>query len=217
MTEVVAGRGWPGTRLVGEQGAHAAWLLVQHATHAIASFADGRILRRLKSPGPDIRSLASSPDAKTLYCAVSGTIWAVPAAGGEARKLGAGDSAVVDPRTGDLIVKLDETAASRLARLPAGGGPEQEIPIRSEFRLIPPPLAPNAVGRDGRILLPVASADSWFWHLAVLEPETGRLQRIPVRYQTDFHYAAWGAEGEVIALGVGMRSSLWRFRPEAGR
>ena len=33
MTEVVAGRGWPGTSLVGEQGSHAAWLLVQHATH----------------------------------------------------------------------------------------------------------------------------------------------------------------------------------------
>ena len=31
LREIVAQRGWPGHRLVGEAGAHAAWLLVQHA------------------------------------------------------------------------------------------------------------------------------------------------------------------------------------------
>lgn len=32
MREVVAARGWPGHALAGEDGAHAAWLLVQHAS-----------------------------------------------------------------------------------------------------------------------------------------------------------------------------------------
>ena len=33
MKEIVAKHGWPGKRLVGADGAHAAWLLVQHADH----------------------------------------------------------------------------------------------------------------------------------------------------------------------------------------
>jgi hypothetical protein len=33
MKRIVAERGWPGRSLVGEDGAQAAWLLVQHADH----------------------------------------------------------------------------------------------------------------------------------------------------------------------------------------
>ena len=33
MKEIIAKHGWPGVRLVGKDGANAAWLLVQHATH----------------------------------------------------------------------------------------------------------------------------------------------------------------------------------------
>jgi hypothetical protein len=32
LKELVAARGWPGSSLVGTDGAHAMWLLVQHAT-----------------------------------------------------------------------------------------------------------------------------------------------------------------------------------------
>jgi hypothetical protein len=33
LAEIVDEHGWPGKRLVGEDGASAAWLIVQHATH----------------------------------------------------------------------------------------------------------------------------------------------------------------------------------------
>lgn len=33
LADLLAGRGWPGRTLVGEQGAQAAWLLAQHADH----------------------------------------------------------------------------------------------------------------------------------------------------------------------------------------
>lgn len=36
MQELVAALGWPGRTLVGEDGAHAAWLLVQHADYDLA-------------------------------------------------------------------------------------------------------------------------------------------------------------------------------------
>jgi uncharacterized protein DUF6624 len=40
MKEIVAAHGWPGKSLVGEDGAHAAWLLVQHAD-------DDRVFQKL--------------------------------------------------------------------------------------------------------------------------------------------------------------------------
>lgn len=36
VKEIVAARGWPGKSLVARDGAHAAWLLVQHADHDVA-------------------------------------------------------------------------------------------------------------------------------------------------------------------------------------
>ena len=36
MKQIVAVYGWPGTSLVGDDGAHAAWLLVQHADEDVA-------------------------------------------------------------------------------------------------------------------------------------------------------------------------------------
>jgi hypothetical protein len=36
LKEIVEKRGWPGKTLVGNGGAHAAWLLVQHADHDVA-------------------------------------------------------------------------------------------------------------------------------------------------------------------------------------
>jgi hypothetical protein len=36
LKELVAERGWPGSSLVGVDGAHAMWLLVQHATADLA-------------------------------------------------------------------------------------------------------------------------------------------------------------------------------------
>ena len=35
MAEIIASHGWPGSTLVGEDGAKAAWLLVQHADHDV--------------------------------------------------------------------------------------------------------------------------------------------------------------------------------------
>src|SRR5690349_20618500 len=34
VREIIRARGWPGRRLVGDDGAHAAWLIVQHADTA---------------------------------------------------------------------------------------------------------------------------------------------------------------------------------------
>lgn len=50
LRQMVAAHGWPGTSLVGEDGAHAAWLLVQHADHDPAF--QQECLDRMTAAGP---------------------------------------------------------------------------------------------------------------------------------------------------------------------
>ena len=185
---------------------------------AIASISEGRIARRLKGAKGPFDGLAASPDGKTLYYVAAGAVWAIPATDGEPRKVRAGDAVAVDPRQGDLIVQLREKEGIRLVRVPASGGPEREIPFRSEVRLGATPLAPNAVRADGRIVLATLAKDNWFWKLAVLDPETGAVEAVPLNYEGDIPVPGWTADGKILALAFPLRASLWRFRPApAGR
>jgi hypothetical protein len=49
MKEIVAKLGWPGNRLLGEEGAHAAWLLVQHAEPAFQKECLAKMERAVKA------------------------------------------------------------------------------------------------------------------------------------------------------------------------
>ena len=181
---------------------------------AVATIADGRIVRRIRGvKGTGIQRIACSPDAKTIYYTVSGSLWAISASDGTPRKLGAGDSVAVDPRNGDLIVQLNEAERVRLVRLPASGGPPQEIPFRSDLRLARILLAPNAVWKDGRILTTVASNDSWWFGVAVLDPRSGRVERVPLNYPADLDYPGWTPDGRIVSAAYTLRAALWRFRP----
>jgi Tol biopolymer transport system component len=180
---------------------------------AIASIADGRIVRRLQGgKGADIQGLACSPDAKTVYYTAGGGVWAVPATDGTPRKVGEGDWVAVDPRQGDLIVLFGENMP-RLMRLPASGGAPQEIPFKSELHLSRGALAYNAVGPDGRILVVVFSDDDWFRGPAVLDSRTGRVEQVPLTYPVDFRSPGWTPDGRIVSMGSTLRAALWRFRP----
>jgi hypothetical protein len=181
---------------------------------AIATITDGRIVRRIKgASGAGIQRMACSPDAKTIYYTASGSLWAISASGGTPRKLGAGDSVAVDPRNEDLIVQLNEAERVRLVRLPASGGPPQEIPFHSDLRLTRILLAPNAVWKDGRILTTVASNDSWWFGVAVLDPRSGGVERVPLSYPADLDYPGWTPDGRIVSAAHALRAALWCFRP----
>ena len=181
-------------------------------TIATASVANGRITRRIPFDKGAIKSLASSPDGKTLYCAANGTIWAIPVAGGEPKKLHAGESVAVSPDGQVLLVELFETSLVRLVRVPVNGGPEQEI--RLTGRLRPAPQSnPGAISKDGRILVPLGTP-TWYQPPGLLDPATGRLTAIKTDYITDVHSIGWTPDGQVMALGFDMRSALWKFQPE---
>jgi hypothetical protein len=188
-------------------------------TIVIASAADGRIVRRLKGAkgaGATL-SLAASPDGKTLYYAVSGTVWAIPATDGEPRKISAGESVTTDPRGRELIVQQVEKDSNRLVRVPLAGGAESTIPLQGELHLTWAPLSSRAVGKDGRIVLTVSAKDSWFWQTAILDPETGRIEKVPALQEADTYIPCWTADGRILAVAVPIRAAIWRFRPGGRR
>jgi Tol biopolymer transport system component len=182
---------------------------------AVASVADGRIVRRVTELRGDIESLVSSPDGKTLYYSSSKMIWAVPAEGGEPQKIADGDAVVVAPGGRELIVKLYEKQGSRLLRIPVTGGPARAIPFQQNLTLTSTPLAANAIAKDGRILVQVASVDSWYWRAAILDPASGQVTRVPVHFDGDLFFSGWGSDGRVLAMGIGMKGGVWRFQTKA--
>ena len=106
-----------------------------------------------------------------------------------------------------------ETERVRWLKTGLDGGMEQPIPVKGESRFTYAPVGPGAVGRDGRIVLPIAVNDSWFWAPAIFDPNTGTGQRIPVPFKADPPSPAWTNDGKIIAAVYSLQSSLWRFRP----
>jgi hypothetical protein len=182
----------------------------------VASIADGRIVRRLDqiSTG-EITSLAASPDGKTLYYVASGTVWAVPSDGGQPRRIAAGDAVAAHPNGKELIVQIVEKEGIRLMRVPVSGGAEQPIPIQSALRLTSVWLSPKAIGNDGRVLVSVATPDSWFYRPAILNLQNGMLDRIPLDFDGDVMAPGWAGDGRIVSSGLPTKATLWRFRPAA--
>ena len=186
-----------------------------HRVVAIASLADGQIVRRLDDvPGNGVSDLAASPDGKTLYYVVSGTVWATEVGGGQPRRIGPGDGVAADPNGKDLIVQLNEKEGVRLFRVPVSGGAAQPIPIYSPLPLGDTLLSPNAVGRDGRVLLSLNTPDSWFFKAGILDPRSGKLAEIPLNFSGDLIAPGWLNDGRILSSGWPLRSTLWCFHPE---
>jgi hypothetical protein len=181
---------------------------------AIVNTEDGRLVRRFHAPAAEIGSLDASPDGRTLYYTHAGSVWSLPAEGGTPTKLGAGDSLTVEQESGDLIVKLDESARIRLVRMKPVGGAVAAIPVKGDLRLIQRALMPGSV-RQGKLVLGLASADSWFWHAATIDLETGVVTKLTTVNPSDFHFATWRADGVPIGFGFGLNTSLWHFTARA--
>ena len=182
---------------------------------AIVAVNSGRILKRFQAP-PKITSLGASPDGATLYATSAGSVLAMSTDGASLRTLGSGDSLTVAPDTGDLIVKLDEAERYRLVRMSPAGGTPVPIAIPADVRLVSRPLTPGAI-RNGRLLLPIAVLDSWYWFSGVLDLQSSRFTRMDVVNPTDIHWITWAADGSILGSGMTIQSALWKFTREAVR
>jgi hypothetical protein len=186
---------------------------------AVASVEEGRILKRFEATsGAAPLTLAPSPDGRTLFYADAGDLWALDVAGGTPRKLRSGHGVAIDSRRGEMIVQVNGRNGNELREVPLSGGPDRPIPFLGPLRLAPVPVAPGAVGPDGRIAVTVATKESWYWGAALLDPVTGVVQRIPVAFDGDVQFPTFFRDGALRAVGIGTRSALWRFRArEAAR
>jgi dipeptidyl aminopeptidase/acylaminoacyl peptidase len=183
-------------------------------TIAVAEVANGRITRRIAPGKGVIKSLASSPAGQTLYFAAGNSVWAIPSSGGDATMICSGDSVTADPSGRSLVVVRVETSRMRLFRVTLDGKSEQEIPADDSVPLFPEVLSPNALRSDGRLLAPLAPRDSWFNPPAIVDTATGRITRIPADDASDYHSMSWLPDGQVVALKIGLRATIWKFKPE---
>ena len=181
-----------------------------HHTLAIASLSNGRVTRRISFDKGEPRSLAASPDGNTLYCAAGGSIWSIAVAGGETRKLHAGESVAVMPGGLSLLVEMVESGRTRLLEVQLSGGGEKEIPLNGPFHLANAAITSSGI-RNGKLAAPLASLDSWFYQPGVVDLATGRMTRIPVDFQGDFHFEGWTADGHLIAWAHELRSAIWKM------
>ena len=108
---------------------------------------------------------------------------------------------------------MKERDAVTLYRSPMDGSAAEPLPFQSPLRLAPSPLSGGAVGPDGRIAVTVTSKDSWFRSPALLDPANGGVEKVAVAYEGDVLNPSWGRDGSLLAMGVSLRSALWRFRP----
>jgi hypothetical protein len=186
------------------------------AVVAVASIADGRILRRISEiPGDEVTDLAASPEGKTLHYVASRAVWAIPVTGGQPRRIGPGEAVAADPNGKDLIVQRIEKEGIGLVRVAVSGGAEQPIPFQGPLRLASVPIGPKAIGKDGRVVLSIALADSWFYGIGILDPRSGKLGRVPVNFTGDLLAPAWLDDGRILTSGWPLKATLWRFHPAA--
>jgi eukaryotic-like serine/threonine-protein kinase len=185
-----------------------------HHTLAIASLSNGRVMQRIAFDKGEPQSLAASPDGKTLYCAAAGGIWSIPVAGGEQRKIHAGESVAVMPGGMSLLVQMVETGRTRLLEVQLDGGAEKEIPLNGPFHLTDEPVITSGGIRNGKLAAPLASLDSWFYQPGVVDLSSGLMTRIPFDFPGDFHFEGWTPDGHIIAGAQGLRSTIWKMQPE---
>jgi serine/threonine protein kinase len=185
-----------------------------HETIALADTGTGRITGRIHPGKGEFNGLAATPDGKTLYFAAGPTIWSVPAAGGDVRKVTTGEDVVMDPAGPGLVVARKESSRITLWRMSLDGGSERLIPINNQVRLLPNLQSPGGIHADGRMLVSMGLLDSWFNPPGLLDIASGHITRLLSDVLNDYHSLAWMPDGQIIATRQGLHSSLWKFMPE---
>jgi hypothetical protein len=73
------------------------------------------------------------------------------------------------------------------------------------------------VGRGGVLLAPMLSPDSWSSPPYLIDLATGKVKRIAVDGFdfADYRFLGWRPGGEIVAAAFELRSTMWKFTPEA--
>ena len=61
----------------------------------------------------------------------------------------------------------------------------------------------------------MTSKDLWSCPAAVLDPKTGKLEKVLVPYDADMLFPGWTSDGRIITMALPLKAGIWRFRAEA--
>lgn len=94
------------------------------------------------------------------------------------------------------------------------GAPDEPLRLpEGPLHISTRPLTAGGIAADGRIVIRVTRADSWFWYPAILNPSTGTFTVPRFELDQDITHAQWDAQGRLVAIAHRTQASLWRFRP----
>ena len=185
----------------------------------VATMPEGRIVRRLEATrGIAPQSLVASPDGKTLYYVNAGSLFSVDIEGGDPASACAPPTASPSmraPRSGAHRPGQRQRRGQALPDAVVDGTSELSILFVSPLRIAPLPISGAAVGPDGRIAVTITSPDSLFRGVGLLDPVSASIERLPLVFDGDVQSPAWTRDGSLLAVGVSIRSSLWRFQATA--
>ena len=178
---------------------------------AVASIANGSILREIQIPQGDLRGLAVAPDRHTFYYVQRGGVYAL-SDGAQPRQLADGDTVALDPAGKYLYVTQSTHNPTRLVRIDAVSGHEEEIPIPANLRIADIEQAPTAVDSRGRVLIDITSPSTWFYRAAVVDSVHSKLTIIPLPVTGDIMAPGWTPDGRIVSSSAGLTGLLWRYR-----
>jgi serine/threonine protein kinase len=180
---------------------------------AIASVANGRILREFLVTAGEIKGLAVAPDRSTVYYGTDGTVDALSGSG-PAKPIGEGDTIALDPSGRYLYVKQFAREPIGLVRIDLRSGRTEEVVHPSNPRLTTIALSPASVDAKQRVLLDTTSPRTWFYSAAVLDTTTGAMTSLHLPGFFDCMAPGWTADGRVMCVGAALTGSLWQYRAE---
>jgi eukaryotic-like serine/threonine-protein kinase len=97
-------------------------------------------------------------------------------------------------------------------------GPAFDKPIRfdGKLRIAPYMIGSNAIDRKGRVLVPSAAEDSWYWRVALLDLNSQKPELTPLfksKVASDSYPGNWDDDGTILTIDYPLRSDLWRMSP----
>jgi hypothetical protein len=128
------------------------------------------------------------------------------------RKVERGSFSLPPPAGQRLYVRRSSKGTIELFRIPVAGGDAEKVPIPGGYELAAPPLSSAAVDARGRILVTVASSNTFFYRTAILDPARKSLTVVPVASDGDVSFPGWTSDGRIVANGWHYLTSLWRYR-----
>lgn len=189
---------------------------------AIAKMREGRIVKRFPFDASSVSAIAATPDGDELYYCDRGQVWQVGLRDNDTEKpvaITSGNSVAIDGTGKFLYVKRTDSGKPELVRMPLAGGQPEKLEIPPQYVISDDPLSPAAVDAKGRILFEVDSPDSWYEHVAMIDPVKKTFTVVPTGFNGDVWMPAWESGGRIAAVGARLDCTLWRYRPSrsAGR